>query len=45
MFIGGGDYRKKETFEIDKKIVDLVGKDTRFLTIPFAVPEREKRGK
>lgn len=45
VFIGSGDYRKKECFDIDKKIVDMVGTNASFLVIPFAVAEKEKREK
>jgi broad specificity phosphatase PhoE/peptidase E len=45
VFIGGGDYREKETLEIDKIIAERVGKSGRMVFLPFAVEEISKREK
>jgi probable phosphoglycerate mutase len=45
ILMGGGDYRENENEKIDKFIVHKMGKKARFVFIPFAVNEPEKRKK
>lgn len=45
VLIGSGDYRKKECFNIDKKIVDMIGINANLLIVPFAISDKEKRKK
>lgn len=43
IFIGGGDYRKKENLKIDNYLCRILKKGAKIIFIPFAVKEIEKR--
>jgi dipeptidase E len=43
ILIGGGDYRKDENKEIDSYILSQINPNSKFLIIPFAKKENEKR--
>ena len=43
IFIGGGDYRKKENAEVDTYLLGTLKENAKVVFLPFAVKEIEKR--